>query len=409
MAEEELDIYRRGDLVHNKIAKIKADPDLTKRNREKILEFHRWIVAQGLGSERQHKYLQSLQNIGHWLGKDFEKATGKDIIRVLADHVENNGYKEWTKVNYRQVLKKFYRWLIPYHSHPLTKGGGEERKKCAKCYIDQNVKASEPKENTQRRWVLITEDDVKKMIEKANNPRDAALLAMMWESGARISEIMGVQIRHILLLEEGAITVSFEGKTGVRSVKLWTAAPYIRDWLRQHPYSKQPQATLWPSRERKDGATPVSYTIVVKIIGRSAERAGIKGKDLNPHAWRHARATFLANKGWSEQQLDKFLGWKFGSNMPRIYIDRAGVDVEGAVDSLYGILPKEEEVPKDKPQRCVRCRELVAPTMTFCPKCGLPMTQESAQNLEEARQTSQGIMEERLKRLERLVGERKPR
>lgn len=126
MAEEELDIYRRGDLVHNKIAKIKADPDLTKRNREKILEFHRWIVAQGLGSERQHKYLQSLQNIGHWLGKDFEKATGKDIIRVLADHVENNGYKEWTKVNYRQVLKKFYRWLIPYHSHPLTKGGAKK-------------------------------------------------------------------------------------------------------------------------------------------------------------------------------------------------------------------------------------------------------------------------------------------
>jgi len=41
---------------------------------------------------------------------------------------------------------------------------------------------------------LLKPDDVERLIDAAYNPRDEALVALLWETGARIGEIIGLTV-----------------------------------------------------------------------------------------------------------------------------------------------------------------------------------------------------------------------
>lgn len=68
---------------------------------------------------------------------------------------------------------------------------------------------------------------------------------------------------------------------------------------------------------------------------------------------------------------------------------------------MYEYLPKRESLPKNAPVRCVLCKELNEAGNSFCFKCGMPLTEESAKELEEARETQQDLLLARIERLER--------
>jgi site-specific recombinase XerD len=55
------------------------------------------------------------------LGIDFEDATRDDIERYVAS-VERSERSAWTKKDYKQCLKRFYKWMNgDEEDHPLTK------------------------------------------------------------------------------------------------------------------------------------------------------------------------------------------------------------------------------------------------------------------------------------------------
>ena len=65
-----------------------------------------------------------------------------------------------------------------------------------------------------------------------------------------------------------------------------------------------------------------------------AKRTGIE-KNVNPHNFRHSRATDLAN--WmTEAQMDKFFGWILGRKMASVYIHLSGRDIDKVVLRIYG-------------------------------------------------------------------------
>ncbi|MCD6492598.1 MAG: tyrosine-type recombinase/integrase [Archaeoglobaceae archaeon] len=59
---------------------------------------------------------------------------------------------------------------------------------------------------------LLTEDDIKKMIGACKNPRDRALIAVLWESGFRVGELGNMRVRDVELTDEGTWIKLF-GKT----------------------------------------------------------------------------------------------------------------------------------------------------------------------------------------------------
>ena len=127
--------------------------------------------------------------------------------------------------------------------------------------------------------------------------RDHLLLAMLYNTGARVSEIIGVRVADVLL--DGAPCVHLQGKgRKQRSVPLWKiTAQEVRAWLRLNPQLRGPQPLL-PNR---DGHTMtrcnVAQRLTLAVERATAEQPNLAGKHVSPHTLRHTTAMHLLQSG----------------------------------------------------------------------------------------------------------------
>ncbi len=91
------------------------------------------------------------------------------------------------------------------------------------------------------------------MIEVARHPMDKAFIAALYETGCRIGELAGLQIKNIHFDNYGAILI-VNGKTGMRRIRIIFSAPYMSAWLEMHPKKLDPNAPFW-IRFGKNGRT----------------------------------------------------------------------------------------------------------------------------------------------------------
>ena len=128
------------------------------------------------------------------------------------------------------------------------------------------------------------------------------------------------------------------------------------------------------------------------MIARLAKKAGIK-KKVNPHMFRHSRATYLANH-FTEAQMNHYFGWIQGSDMPSTYVHMSGRDIVSAVLKLNGKKKEEYQITTDEfsSKTCKRCEKDNPPTGKFCLRCGAPLDLETVINIEEKRRNIDGVM-----------------
>ena len=217
---------------------------------------------------------------------------------------------------------------------------------------------------------ILTEDDILKLLDATQNLRDKAIISLLFDSGARIAELLGIRIKDIDLSSEPA-HVRVDGKTGPRVIPLMFSAPYLGSYL-ETLKSKKPTDFIWiglgtwsNSNMRPD------YGAVRMMLQRLAKKATIN-KRVNPHSFRHARATNYANK-LTEQQLKRFFGWTGGSAMAATYVHLSGKDIDGAVLEANGEAPKAIATPKLKNQNCRRCKQANGVSNSYCSRCGAPL------------------------------------
>ncbi len=91
---------------------------------------------------------------------------------------------------------------------------------------------------------LLTEEEVMKLVEAYNSPRDKAFVISLYESGARIGELVSLRIRDVSF-EESYTRLMLNGKTGSRRIIVVASTPYLQTWIQNHPLRKDPEAPLW--------------------------------------------------------------------------------------------------------------------------------------------------------------------
>jgi len=138
--------------------------------------------------------------------------------------------------------------------------------------------------------------------------RDHLLLAMLYNTGARVSEIVGV--RRVDVVLNGAPCVHLHGKgRKQRSVPLWkTTVQEVRAWLRCNP-SMDGEAALLPSR----GGSAMTRSNVAKRLEFAVARAakhypGLDKKQISPHTIRHTTAMHLLQSGVAFNVIALWLG-----------------------------------------------------------------------------------------------------
>ncbi|TGC07023.1 tyrosine-type recombinase/integrase [Methanolobus halotolerans] len=348
--------------VQKRIASI-DEIQTSDANKRMIRDFVDCCYTEGLTDHRALKYLSSLKQIAQSIDCDFTEVTEKELKKLVSE-IERSGKSEWTKHDYKVALKKFFKWMYGGEEHPATKFiKTTMRRKCKKLPDD-----------------LLTEDDILKLINEATNSRDKAIIALLWDIGARIGEIGSLKIKHIKFDEHGAIVV-VDGKTGPRRVRAVWSVGYLMNWLEEHPSANDPNAPLWFNfSQRQNSIETLRYEAITMQIKRTTKRAGIN-KKITPHLFRHSRATFMANH-LTEAQMNEYFGWVQGSDMPSVYVHLSGRDVDQAVLKANGIEIQEEE-EKQKTTTCPRCKIINTPNNMFCFRCGAVLNLKTAVELEE--------------------------
>ena len=171
--EEDHGIYdykRRLELLEMKMGKRVSSP----KNQKFLLGYKNDCIAQGTSLARVIRTLEDLLKLDSLIKKDFELVTTEDIKSAIVE-MENQNYSDWTKYGFKISVRKFYKWLRKTETYP------EEVK-----WIKPRLKRCESKLPQE----LLTEEEIKKMIESADNPRDRAFMSVLYESGCRIGEIL---------------------------------------------------------------------------------------------------------------------------------------------------------------------------------------------------------------------------
>lgn len=358
--------------VHNPSRRLEyalkrlSKSSILDENKKHIENFAKSCLAEGIGKLRVVKYIYTLIKVAEILNKDFMKASREDIEQVVYE-IENANFSEWTKHDYRVTIKKFYKWL---------KGNGEEYPPEVKW-----IKAKRNGRNNKLPEELITPEEVKALAEAAENPRDRAMFLTLYESGARVGELLNMKIKHVVFDKYGAL-VMLNGKTGMRRVRLVASVPAISAWLDVHPFKDNPEAWLWCSLATNYYGKRLTYALFDRILKKTVKKAGIK-KKIYPHLFRHSRATELA-KRLTEAQLCQVMGWVQGSKQAAIYVHLSQRDTDEAILSMYGLLDKKKD-SKEKLMavKCPRCRQDNYPGSRFCRYCGMALDVKAAMEAED--------------------------
>ncbi|HCJ67080.1 MAG TPA: hypothetical protein DHV62_07095 [Elusimicrobia bacterium] len=371
---EHIDIYNYKKQLERSIHLVKTSR-MCEKNKNLIMKFIDYAFLEGRKPARIIKYTIVLRKIDAIIKKDFEKVNREDVEKVIRK-IEKEDNSEWTKLDYKVMLKKFFRWLRKTEEYP------EEVK-----WIKSKVNRS----NHMLPEELLTEKEVKKLIEVTREPRDKAFVALLYESGCRIGEVLTLRMKHVQFDKYGAVIV-VDGKTGQRRVRLVSSAPYLLEWINKHPLKDDPGAPLIINHLNKSFLTYAGITKTLKTIFKNA---GIK-KRCNPHIFRHSRATHLANY-LTEAQMKNYFGWVQDTKMAGVYVHMSGRDVDEALlGKVYGLKEVMEEKEKQeselRPKKCPRCEEMNPPTHKFCGKCSMALDAKTAIELDEKRKESDDVI-----------------
>lgn len=360
--------------IRGEVGRIESSDNLTDKDVEILLRYKRDMEVQGLSDSRIYKVLYQTRKLAEQLDERSLADATKEDVKDLVAWVRRRDLAESTRSDYLKMIKRFFRW----------QNQGEYPAKV------QWIKTTMKQKDGKLPEKLLDEDDVGLLIAEARNPRNRALISLMWETGARPGEYLDLRVGDIEDRENGKKVV-VDGKTGPRRLPLVESSPHLSAWLSQHPGRGDREAFLW-CKLNGDGGESIDYDYFRNLLREIAERAGVE-KPMYPYQFRHSRATYLAN--WlTEAQMCQYFGWVQGSDRPSTYVHLSGRDIDLAYDRMHGLAEEDEERSKLSPAQCPRCRELVGARAKFCGRCGLPLDAEVAQRLQEDEEIAESFYDE---------------
>lgn len=365
---------------------------LSKRDKELILKYEEQLLLEEISMPRRLKVISVLRMFClKYLKKDFEKATKDDLKKAVIQIEQNEEYSPWTVSTYKGIVKKFYKFLEYGDAYKEQDIYPDKVR-----WINAGLKTkNKPRINASD---ILTEEEVKKLIDAATTVRDKCFVAMLYELGSRMSEIGNLRLKDITKDKYGYL-IDLKGKTGHRTPRVIFADPYLSLWINEHPLRNDPDAPLWVVIGDKNRLNnPLNYGGLRKIIQTVVGRAGIK-KRVYPHLFRHTRVTHLMSTGKiNEAQAKVYFGWTPSSTMLSEYAHLVSQDVNEAILGIYGIVKEEKEVHTLTTRACYRCKKLNKPDDIFCPQCGAILDEKTSFELEEANQVADLIIGEHIKR-----------
>lgn len=146
-------------------------------------------------------------------------------------------------------------------------------------------------------------------VEAGSGGRDLALLSLMFNTGARVSEIVGVQTGDLRLTAPCSVLLRGKGRKE-RTCPLWSETAGLLQKLIEHRGLPATQSVPVFCNERGGALTRFGVRLILKkYVAKAAQRhASLKGKRLHPHSIRHSTAVHLLRSGIDLSTIAHWLG-----------------------------------------------------------------------------------------------------
>jgi len=365
--------------IQEMIARKTHNGDITPQDAGLLREYLAEITAEsGISPVRQYKIAIQIVGLRRFL-PPFAGATAGDLYTAVNQIRAATGddgaplFKQNTISDMIRFLRRFYLWMIEngYSAIPEAKV--------------KKIKPPAYQRMTKTAEEILTEDEIRAMLEAARTPKDRALLAILYESGCRIGEL-GTLTWGQVKFTNWNVTLNVNGKTKKpRYIPLVIARPYLAAWKAAYPKKITPEAHVFLTATTQ---LPLQYAGVVKQFRIIAERAGVT-KHITPHLFRHSRITHLIQQGMSESVIKLMMWGSLTTSMFQTYAHLTNRDIDSAMAKLTGVTTEEEERSVAlEAKQCPRCHSVNGPTYHFCATCGLALDQDAEIELRGAQEAT---------------------
>lgn len=142
-----------------------------------------------------------------------------------------------------------------------------------------------------------------------NGCRDLALLSFMFNTGARVSEVVGLQTGDLRLSKPCSVLLRGKGSKE-RTCPIWPeTARLLENLIEQHGLPPSQSAAVF-ANDRGDRLTRFGVRLILKKYVEKAarQRPALKRKRLHPHSMRHSTALHLLRSGVDLSTIAHWLG-----------------------------------------------------------------------------------------------------
>lgn len=253
-------------------------------------------AQKGLADLTLQAYQQDLRQFSRWLGERGSRLVEADqacIQQYLAERFDA-GASARSNARLLSTLKQYYRHLIR---------GGERQDNPTALISSPRIHRSLPQ--------TLAEKDVEKLLqapdlESPYGLRDRCMLELMYSSGLRVSELVGLRLNQVNT-NLGLVRLVGKGNkervVPVGEEALHWLSLYLKQGRPNLQNAKKPGDALFLSSR----GVGISRQALWQNIKKHLLKAGIKTV-FSPHSLRHAFATHLLNHGADLRTVQMLLG-----------------------------------------------------------------------------------------------------
>jgi integrase/recombinase XerD len=252
-----------------------------------------WL-EEGLSRNTLAAYRRDLLLYGAWLAQQGRAIDGTTEADINGYFAARHAQSRATTANRRlTVLRRYFRWAL---RERLVTADPTLRLEAAK----QPLRVPKTLTEAQVEALLAAPD-----IDTPLGLRDRTMLEVIYASGLRVSELVGLKTFH-LSLSDNVLRVMGKGN----KERLVPFGLEARDWIARYLSDARPQILDGQQTEdvfvtaRGQGMTRAMFWVIVKKYARAADIHS----PLSPHTLRHAFATHLLNHGADLRAVQMLLG-----------------------------------------------------------------------------------------------------
>jgi len=319
---EEIRRLQNPDKYYNALEKLRTGKTniLIPENKDLILQFlHDAEIGRTIlkGQKRKIKPGRLQRMLGlllkmdrEWLKKPFNEVSEDNmnnfilnLERGIIRSSKGEAYTWETQSTIKKFIRKYYKYLL---------GEGENYPRLVQ-FIDTSTRILEIKS--------LSKQENDKLIENSSKLGYRFILAVLYDSGARIEEFYNIK-KSDLRKENGIYKIRIRvSKTKPRTINIPLYPKIIETYLEFNNFKED------------DFLCKINYGTLRKYMNRIGKQ--FLGRSISPHTFRHGSATYYANY-LNRYQISYRYGWSASSKMPDRYIDMNGLIDDETVTKIAG-------------------------------------------------------------------------